>query len=102
MRTRGPSACGAGRGALWRRWLVEEPRGWEEGGEAGSVSYAEDDLDALEETVLLYVGRYTEVKRIPLLIRAFSRAQEHFAERAALVLLGGYPGEWEGEHPLAV
>jgi glycosyltransferase involved in cell wall biosynthesis len=52
--------------------------------------------------VLLYVGRYTEVKRIPLMIRAYARARERFGRRAPLVLLGGYPGEWEGEHPLEV
>ena len=88
---------------LWRQWLVEEPRGWEPGGDAGSVSYGEDDLDAFRDgPVLLYVGRYTEVKRIPLMIRAYARAQERFGRRAPLVLLGGYPGEWEGEHPLEV
>ena len=52
--------------------------------------------------MLLYVGRYTEVKRIPLLIRAHAEARERFARRAPLVLLGGFPGEWEGEHPLEV
>ena len=90
------------RRALWRRWLVEEPRGWDESGEAGSVSYGEEDLDAFAGPVLLYVGRYTEVKRIPLLVRAWARARERFDRRAALALLGGYPGEWEGEHPLEV
>jgi glycosyltransferase involved in cell wall biosynthesis len=87
--------------ALWRRWLVEEPRGWDpESQEPGSVRYSEEDLEALRGTVLVYSGRYTEVKRIPLLIRAFARAS--FDGPAALVLLGGYPGEWEGEHPLEV
>jgi glycosyltransferase involved in cell wall biosynthesis len=90
------------RRALWRSWLVEGPRGWDESGEAGSVSYSEDDLDALDGPVLLYVGRYTVVKRIPLLIRAWARARERFDRRAGLVLLGGYPGEWEGEHPFTV
>jgi glycosyltransferase involved in cell wall biosynthesis len=52
--------------------------------------------------VLLYVGRYTEVKRIPLLIRAYARARERFDVRAPLVVIGGYPGEWEGQHPLEV
>ena len=53
--------------------------------------------------MLLYVGRYTEVKRIPLLIRAYARAQRALrAARAPLVLLGGYPGECEGEHPIEV
>jgi glycosyltransferase involved in cell wall biosynthesis len=36
------------------------------------------------------------------MIRAFARARERFSDPAALVLIGGYPGEWEGEHPLDV
>lgn len=87
------------RRAHWHRHLVEEPRGWRPGGEAGSVSYEERDLDALGGTVLLSVGRFTEVKRLPLLVEAFARAQEELSEQAALVLIGGHPGEWEGEHP---
>ncbi len=47
-------------------------------------------------------GPVHEVKRIPLLIRAHARARERFERTAPLVLLGGFPGEWEGEHPLAV
>jgi glycosyltransferase involved in cell wall biosynthesis len=91
------------RQSLWRRWLVEDPRGWDpESGEPGSVRYSESDLEALSGTVLIYSGRFTEVKRIPLLIRAFARARERFSGPAALVLVGGYPGEWEGEHPLEV
>jgi len=94
---------GADRLSLWRRWLVEEPRGWRPGGDAGSVSYGEQDLEPFavgEAPVLLYVGRFTAVKRIPLLIRAYARARERFQRPTPLVLLGGYPGEWEGEHPL--
>jgi glycosyltransferase involved in cell wall biosynthesis len=87
------------RRAHWRRHLVERPRGWLPGGAPGSIAYREADLEALEGTVLLSVGRFTEVKRLPLLIEAFARAQPDFAERAALVLIGGHPGEWEGEHP---
>jgi glycosyltransferase involved in cell wall biosynthesis len=95
---------GSDRLALWRRWLSEEPRGWDESGEAGSVAYSEEDLEPFRSggPVLLYVGRYTEVKRIPLLIRAHARARERFDRRAPLVLLGGFPGEWEGEHPIEV
>ena len=55
--------------AHWRRWLVDEPRGWgPDDHEPGSVSHDEDDLEAFadDNPVLLYVGRYTEVKRIPL------------------------------------
>lgn len=94
----------AGRLALWRRWLVEEPRGWAPGAGPGSVAYAPEDLEPFARggPVLLYVGRYTEVKRIPLLIRAHARAQDRFTRRAPLVILGGYPDEWEGPHPLEV
>jgi glycosyltransferase involved in cell wall biosynthesis len=92
-------------GAHWRRHLVDEPRGWAPGGEPGSVRYTDADLDAFgaagaETPILLYVGRFTSVKRIPLLIEAYERARPGFRTRAPLVLLGGFPGEWEGEHPL--
>ena len=86
------------RRAVWRRVLVEEPRGWAPGEEAGSVSY--EDVDAFTGPVLLYVGRYTEVKRLPLLIEAYAQARPRFDRSAPLVLVGGFPGEWEGEHPL--
>ncbi|MBA3262267.1 MAG: glycosyltransferase family 4 protein, partial [Thermoleophilaceae bacterium] len=86
----------------WRRWLVGEPRGWDESGEPGSVAYTDGQLApfAAGGPVLLYVGRFTEVKRVPLLVRAHARAREHFARPAPLVLMGGFPGEWEGDHPL--
>jgi len=87
------------RRAHWRRHLVEEPRGWRPGEPPGSVSYEERDLQALEGVVLLAVGRFTEVKRLPLLIEAFAQAQGQLGERAALVLIGGHLDEWEGEHP---
>jgi glycosyltransferase involved in cell wall biosynthesis len=88
------------REAKWRWALVEEPRGWLPGEDAGSVRYGDGDLAALSDgVVLLYVGRFTEVKRLPLLIRAFARAREGFAGPAALAIVGGHPGEWEGEHP---
>src|SRR6185312_6986944 len=48
----------------------------------------------------LYVGRYTEVKRLSLLIEAYAAARPRFDRRAPLVIVGGFPGEWEGEHPL--
>ena len=95
--------------ARWRRWLVDEPLGWREGGEPGSVGYSDADLERFIDPatggpapVLLFVGRFTEVKRIPLLVRAYARARERFARRAPLVIWGGFPGEWEGEHPHTV
>ncbi|MGN6814940.1 MAG: glycosyltransferase family 4 protein [Solirubrobacterales bacterium] len=87
------------RRANWRRHLLERPCGWRPGGGPGSVSYKERDLDPLTGTVLLAVSRFTAVKRLPLLIEAFAQAQAGLTEPAALVLIGGHPGEWEGEHP---
>jgi glycosyltransferase involved in cell wall biosynthesis len=83
--------------ALWRRMLQDEPRGWEPDG----MTLAYDDLSAFEgdTPVILYVGRFTEVKRLPLLIEAYERARPGFSGRAPLVIVGGFPGEWEGEHP---
>ena len=93
------------RRAHWRRHLVDAPHGWAPGERPGSVRYEESDLDAFEDDqgptpVLLYVGRFTEVKRLPLLIEAYEDARPGFARRAPLVVVGGFPGEWEGEHPL--
>ncbi len=88
--------------AHWRRHLVAAPQGWAPGGEAGSVAYAQADLEAFAggAPVLLYVGRFTEVKRLGVLLEAYAAARARFTTRAPLVLLGGFPGEWEGEHPL--
>jgi glycosyltransferase involved in cell wall biosynthesis len=91
---------GAARREHWRRWLVEQPRGLDERGE--TVAYTDEQLAPFSSPVLLYVGRFTEVKRVPLLVRAHARARERFAQPAPLVMLGGFPGEWEGEHPMEV
>ncbi len=89
------------RRAIWREVLVERPRGWRPGGEAGSVAYQEDELGPLiDGTVVAYVGRFTAVKRLPLLIEAFAAANERTSTPSGLVLIGGHPGEWEGEHPV--
>ena len=42
------------------------------------------------------VGRFTAVKRLPVLIEAWAQLD---APDASLVLVGGFPGENEGEHP---
>lgn len=89
------------RAAFWRRQLVDDPRGWRPGGGPGSVAYSEDDIATLRDgVVLVAVGRFTEVKRLPLLVEAFERARRRARHPAALVLIGGHPGEWEGEHPV--
>ena len=86
----------------WRRHLVEEPQGWAPGGEPGLRRYTAADLApfAGDGPVLLYVGRFTAVKRLPLLIEAYARARAGFAAPRAARAPGRLPGEWEGEHPL--
>jgi glycosyltransferase involved in cell wall biosynthesis len=91
------------REAFWRRVLIEQPRGWLPGEPSGSVRYREDDVMTLAAgVVLLYVGRFTAVKRLDRMIAAFGRVQEQLEVPAGLVLVGGHPGEWEGEHPAQI
>jgi glycosyltransferase involved in cell wall biosynthesis len=95
----------------WLRWLVSEPRGWDEATSTpGSISYTEPevieaffDADTGEaRPVLMYVGRFLAFKRVPLLVRAYARARARMSAPAPLVIWGGWPGEWEGEHPHSV
>ena len=95
------------RRAHFRRWLVEDARGWDETGAPGTVAYREPELDRLlgpngDAIVLIFVGRFIAFKRVPLLMRAFARARPRFDRPASLVVWGGHPGEWEGEHPVTV
>ena len=68
----------------WRRWLVDEPRGWDESGEPGTIRYSNNDIErffldsATGELlpVLLFVGRFLDFKRVPLLVRAYATARE--------------------------
>ena len=90
---------------LWRRWLVDEPRGWDETGRPGSIRYSQEQIAPLADPhapVLLFVGRFLDFKRVPLLVRAYAAARERFARPTPLVIWGGFPGEWEGEHPYSV
>jgi D-inositol-3-phosphate glycosyltransferase len=95
------------RRAYFRRWLVEDPHGWDETAVAGAVAYRGDDLERLlgpdgDATVLITVGRFTSAKRIPSLVRAFARARPRFVRPTSLVVWGGHLGEWQGEHPVTV
>jgi glycosyltransferase involved in cell wall biosynthesis len=92
----------------WLRWFVTDPRGWDEAtGTPGSIRYTEADVmngfyDATSGEalpVLMYVGRFLAFKRVPMLVRAYARARERMVVPAPLVIWGGWPGEWEGEHP---
>lgn len=96
------------RHALLRHWLVEDPRGWDETGVPGTIRYRDSDLDRFIDgtgelrPLVLYVGRFTAVKRIPLLLRSYARARRDFVTPARLLVWGGHPGELEGEHPRRV
>ena len=95
------------RRAVFRRALVEDPQGWTESGPPGTLAYTEADLDRLlgvdgDATVLLFVGRFLGFKRVPALVRAFAHARRRFTRPGSLVIWGGHPGEWEGEHPVTV
>jgi glycosyltransferase involved in cell wall biosynthesis len=88
------------RAELWQRALVDEARGWRPGEGEGSIAYTSQQAARVAAgPVLVSVSRFTEVKRIGLLIRAFAHAHDALGARASLVVVGGYPGEWEGEHP---
>jgi glycosyltransferase involved in cell wall biosynthesis len=101
----------AARMANWTEWLVNEPRGWDESGDIGSIGYTPAQVagafthpDSGEPLpVFLFVGRFLDFKRVPLLIRAYARVRGALGTAAPpLVIWGGHPGEWEGEHPHSV
>ena len=88
------------RASLFRRTLVDEHRAAPAGDDPGAVRYRTEDLAALiDGVVVLTVSRFTAGKRLSLLIEAFSHARALARTPAGLVVVGGYPGEWEGEHP---
>ena len=104
FRPRNPTA--AQRAERWRGWLVDEPLGWSPDGGPGSVRYELADLQAFVDPtgapvpVVLFAGRFMAFKRLSLLIEAHHRARAQSGVRSVLVVVGGFPGEWEGEHPL--
>ena len=89
----------------WQRWLVDDPRGWRPGAGEGSVRYRMEDLSGFVDAdgsavpVVLYAGRFLRFKRLQLLIEAHHALRMATGSAAVLVIVGGYPGEWEGEHP---
>jgi glycosyltransferase involved in cell wall biosynthesis len=93
---------------LLRLWLVDDPQGWDESGVPGSIRYPPEALASFTSSsgeplpVLMFVGRFLGFKHVPLLVRAYARAQERFETPAPLLVWGGSPGEWEGEHPHTV
>jgi glycosyltransferase involved in cell wall biosynthesis len=92
--------------------LVEEPKGWDEGGVPGDVRYDQSDIERLKDgsgglkPLAIFVGRFLDFKRVPLLLRAVSRVNQSLGggddPPFNLLVWGGMPGEWEGEHPHTV
>ena len=95
-----------------RKILVEEPQGWDESGVPGSVQYDQSDIEKLRDKsgdlrpLVIFVGRFLDFKRVPLLLRAVSQVNQLFDSSNNppfnLLVWGGMPGEWEGEHPHTV
>jgi glycosyltransferase involved in cell wall biosynthesis len=91
--------------ALWKRCLVDEPAGWRPGQSEGSIRYDNDELSAFTDAdgrqvpVVLFAGRFMKFKRLQLLIEAHHMLRSTTMCRPVLVIAGGFPGEWEGEHP---
>jgi glycosyltransferase involved in cell wall biosynthesis len=92
--------------------LVDEAQGWDETGLPGSVRYEPSDLRRFTDgtgnlkPLAMFVGRFLDFKRVPLLVRAVSLANEKAGDpddpAFNLLVWGGMPGEWEGEHPHTV
>jgi len=92
--------------------LVKEPLGWDESGVPGTVRYDQSDTERFKDEsgdlkpLAIFVGRFLDFKRVPLLLRAVSRVNQLFASSDHppfnLLVWGGVPGEWEGEHPHTV
>ena len=89
----------------WSNLLVADPHGWRPGGLEGSVRYQPGDLRSFLDTegrpvpVVLYSGRFLRFKRLQRLIEAHQAMRRSTAARSVLAIAGGFPGEWEDEHP---
>ena len=98
--------------AFLRRILVDDPQGWDESGTPGSVRYDVSALDGFTDDsgrmrpLAIFVGRFLDFKRVPLLLRAVAQVNQTLASAGEpsfnLLVWGGMPGEWEGEHPHTV
>ena len=90
--------------ALWRRGAGRGAARLGAGRGGGLVRYEEGDLAAFgddrgETPVLLYVGRYTEVKRLSLLIEAYARGRAALRPPRAAGARRRLPGRVGGRAP---
>lgn len=98
--------CNEERVRYFRKWLVEDPRGWRPGMLPGSIRYSEADLRRMYDAhgnirpVILWVGRFLDFKRVPILLEAFAWVRSRVDNAPVLLMWGGYPGEYEGVHPV--
>ena len=82
----------------WKRWLVDDPRGWCPGGAEGSISYEAEDLVAFTDEagqavpVVVFAGRFLRFKRVQLLIEAHQSMRSTAGHHSVLVIAGGFPG----------
>lgn len=102
----GPPLLDHQKRALLRRWLVEDPQGWLPNQEPGTLTYTPSDVERMlrdthgrRRPLLLWVGRFLRFKHLDLLLHSFAAIRDKAPVRPALLVLGGFPGEWEGEHP---
>ena len=92
--------------ALLRRWLVDDPHGWDESGRPGSVRYSLADLSAFADSrgdpsgsaVRRSVYRGETTVAVASVLRTCSVPARL---GRALLVWGGHPGE-EGEHPYSL
>ena len=92
-----------------RHILVTDPQGWDESGVPGSIRYYESDIEDFTDQsgnlkpLAMFVGRFLDFKRVPLLLQAVSLINQSFGNSEEppfnLLIWGGMPGEWQGEHP---
>ena len=85
--------------------LVRSPRGWDESGVEGSIRYGEEDLQRLSNErgelrpIAVYAGRFLSFKRVDLLLTSVAELNRLSLPPFNVLICGGSPGEWEGEHP---
>ncbi|GAA2255774.1 hypothetical protein GCM10010430_44510 [Kitasatospora cystarginea] len=86
--------------------MVEDPQGWLPGHGPGTITYTNSDVDRMlrdddgnRRPLLLWMGRFLGFKRLDWLLHVFATLRESAPVRPALLVLGGFPGEWEGKHP---
>ncbi|MFI5774838.1 glycosyltransferase family 4 protein [Streptomyces sp. NPDC051658] len=91
---------------ILHKWLVEDPQGWRPGRPPGSICYETSDIRRIfnghsqgKRPILLWMGRFLGFKRLDILLRSIAELRRESDANPVVVVLGGFPGEWEGPHP---